>query len=250
MNFKKFSCEFWVIILLVACFFSLMGCKQQTNSENGSCGSNFFPMEEESMDDLEKYKIATQVELQSYIFYISKEMNADYFPEKEFLLDILNEYNLKIATMTDKMQIDSLDQKTRDTIDIFFAIKKNGIGSLELDIELKKNIEVAYYQQYGDVFVYEQYYGQHQGCEVFFRVNDACVIKNLVLNNAIFSFNYDFEIIVLKNGNFMKLEDAYLEGYFNDTTIKYLEYYHVIFVKEKWQGTEADFKEWYFNLSK
>jgi hypothetical protein len=53
------------------------------------------------------------------------------------------------------------------------------------------------------------------------------------------------------NGNeFTALEDAYSKEYLTNETVETIGYYHALYAKESWQGSEEDFEKDYFDEKK
>jgi len=116
-----------------------------------------------------------------------------------------------------------------------------------LSEELEKEIKQDWLRQFGTPFYYDNYYGTYDGSVTFFVPGDACVIKNIIISDTIFRYNYDWEIYVWNNGDFSGIVSAFNEGLLKAEDIKDIGYYHAEFIKKEWQVSEEDFNKWYFN---
>lgn len=107
MNFEKFSCGFGVIILLVACFFSLMGCKQRTNSESGSSDNVIV--------ELIDYKTTA---IDNLFSYVKNVMEENYYSENAYvsILDILQESITHINVADSIANIDIVLKESKEKI--------------------------------------------------------------------------------------------------------------------------------------
>ena len=117
MSFKKFSCCFWVIILLVACFFSLTGCKQQTNSESGS--SDNLAME------LVDYRVAS---IDDLFTYVKAKIDENYYGESslELIWDILQKGIQDISGSDEMVTISEISVDVKEKIDAVDTLKVIG----------------------------------------------------------------------------------------------------------------------------
>lgn len=82
-------------------------------------------------------------------------------------------------------------------------------GQPKIDSDKLSQIKQDYLSQYGFAFSYNNYYGAYGGSEAFFIAGDAAVVKKVNIAGVEFEYNYDWEILVWKDGRFKSLESAY-----------------------------------------
>lgn len=99
-------------------------------------------------------------------------------------------------------------------------------GQPIIDGDKISQIKQDYLSQYGFAFGYDNYYGAYGGSEVFFISGDAAVVKKVNIAGVEFEYNYDWEILVWKDGQFKSLESAYDSGWLSYFDLKIISIRH------------------------
>lgn len=99
-------------------------------------------------------------------------------------------------------------------------------GQPIIDSDKLSQIKQDYLSQYGFAFGYDNYYGAYGGSEVFFISGDAAVVKKVNIAGVEFEYNYDWEILVWKDGRFKSLESAYDSGWLSYFDLKIISIRH------------------------
>jgi hypothetical protein len=130
--------------------------------------------------------------------------------------------------------------------------------------ELDKEIEQQIMQDWQDQFEWalpgvSHYYGTHKGYVIFAVSGRSSMVENesvYIVDNVltyfkvtgvIFKFSVDTTIYTWKEGVFITMTDAYLDGLLSSQDIKNIGTYHVNLLRKNWVGDDKSFNEWYFD---
>lgn len=112
------------------------------------------------------------------------------------------------------------------TIGIYFAFS-NPVGRIKpLSEEKTQEISAAYFNQYGDEFHSYRYYGEYNGCYVFFRSGIADATETKLIAGCYFYHTKLFNLYAYKDGVFYSLEEAYEKGLITQKQVKKVMYVH------------------------
>ena len=118
--------------------------------------------------------------------------------------------------------------------------------SLELNDDLEQVIEFDYYAQYQHRFYYNYYYGEHNGSYAFFQVGEATYCKNIMINDVVFRYYSDWEILIWSNHKFYKIEDAFLNNLLEEEDIVEIGYFHYEAYKHEYKENIEEFIKSYY----
>ena len=215
-------------ILLFCTIFSIVGCGEETG--------NSFQQEEIG---IEEYREKATVEAKDY-YAIQGEL---YLPEKGLLEREISLYTLNVAKANEKEEIDFLTKTLKGKIDSVIRLEKLVLGETT-----QKEIAKDFNEQYNNPLYFDAYYGNYNGYEAFLRTSDTDRVKDVLLAGEIFRYGYEWEIILWGDGGFLSIEEAYAKNLIKAEDVKVIAYYHALFVKRDWQGTDSEFENWYYNI--
>ena len=135
-------------------------------------------------------------------------------------LDALKKENADLQKQVDdyNAQIESLEQRLSE-------LEYEQIHA-PLNEKTETQIEEDYLRQYGHTFSYDAFYGRYHDCYAFFVAGDTATVKKITVDGEEFSYNYDWEIYVWKEGAFKTLQEAYDANWFTQTSLRLLAEYH------------------------
>lgn len=95
------------------------------------------------------------------------------------------------------------------------------------------------------------YYGDFEGYSVYFIPSEWTAEEKFILGDVVFFYSYLFDIKLVKDEEFISIEEAYLKSLVSDETIRNIGYYHAEYVKSEFihgYESEEEFYQRYYNI--